>query len=147
MSRPEPRLITKILSLPAVQALGITEMYPLKIPAHKPYPGIVYQVVRDWPNDPADGRAHGHFIQIRVTCLAKETTGVPGYKAIRTLATAVVGDMHPHTEPTGIAGWYDTEDNVWLLDESSDSMGTIIDGTDQFEAYAIDLFFRTTYTL
>jgi len=145
MSRPEPRLITKILSLSAVQALGITAVYPLKIPQGIPYPGVVYQVTRDWPESPADGRCNTHWCRIRVTCLARVTAGVPGYQAVRALASAIEGDSNPVTEPTGISGWFDSEGNCWIKEESMDGLGTIIEGTDEFEAYAIDQFYLTAY--
>lgn len=147
MSRPEPRLVAKILSLPDVQALGITHVYPIKIPQGEPYPGIVYQVLEDTPNSPADGRCLGHTLRIRVTCLARTTSGVPGYQAIRTLASAVEGDSSPTTEPSGISGWQDDEGQCWIKERSQDGLGTIMDGSDEFEAYVIDQFYFTAYTL
>lgn len=146
MSRPEPRLIAKILSIPAVKALGITAVYPLKIPQGQAYPGVVYQVVRDWPESPADGRCNTHWCQIRVTCLARVTTGVPGYELVRQLASAIEGDSNPQQTPSGVSGWLDDEGNVWEKEQSADGLGTIMEGTDEFEAYAIDLFFKTVYT-
>ena len=137
------------MSLPAIQEIGITKVYPLKIPAppRGQYPGIVYQVIRDWPESAADGRAEGHWCQIRISCLARETTGTPGYQAIRTIASAIEGDSNPdpESEPSGLSGWKDDEGNVWLKEYSADGMGTIIEGTDEFEAYVIDQFYRTAY--
>jgi hypothetical protein len=151
MSRPEPRLVAKILSLPAVKAIGITKVYPLKIPMapNGQYPGIVYQLMDDRPVDDSMGRAEGHQATIRVTCLARESTGVPGYSAVKTIATAIEGDSNPDPTktPSGISGWVDTEGNVWTKENSFDEMGSIIEGSDDFEAYAINLIFKTAYSV
>jgi hypothetical protein len=149
MSRPEPRLVTEILSLPAVQSIGITRVYPLKIPAAPKgsYPGIVYQLLEDRPIDDSEGRSAGHQCKIRVSCLARESEGVPGYNAAKAIAIAIEGDSNPDpSEATsGIAGWKDTEGNVWCKENSFDEMGTVIEGTDQFEAYVVSLIFTTAY--
>jgi hypothetical protein len=148
VSRPEPRLITQILGLTAVKTLGLTAIYPLKIPQGKPYPGVVYQVIRDWPEDDSSGRAAGHHIRIRITCLAQESTGAPGYAAVRAMASAIEGDSNPNpaTLPSGIAGWKDGEGNVWRKLESFDEMGSVVEGSDQFEAYGINIVFETAYS-
>jgi hypothetical protein len=147
MSRPEPRLVAKILSLQAVQDLGITQIHPILVPQGRPYPAIVYQVLRDWPESPADGRTDSHWIKIRVSCLAR---GSDGYAAIRALATAVEGDSGRQAdgsmgEPSGVSGWLDDEGNCWLKEESFDEGGEIQSGTDHIEAYCINQIYQTAY--
>jgi hypothetical protein len=148
MSRPEPRLVTKILSLEAVKAAGISEVFPLKIPQNKSYPGVVYQLLSDTPIDDSMGRAAGHQARIRIACLARQSSGVAGYAAAKNLAAAIEGDSNPDMSktPSGIAGWRDTEGNVWVKERSFDELGTIISGTDEFEAYAINLIVLTAYS-
>lgn len=151
MSRPEPRLVAKIVSLPAVQAMNIAQVYPLKIPepgAGGSYPGIVYQLLEDKGTDDSMGRSAGEQCKIRVSCLARESTGQPGYAAVKAMALAIEGNADPDTteEPTGIRGWVDDEGNVWLKENSFDEMGTIIEGTDQFEAFIVSIIFTTAYS-
>ena len=149
MSLPHALLVAQLKSLPAVQAIVGTSVYPIIVPQNmqgQGYPAVVYQVVGNTPENYADGTTGSFTMRVRISCLALTTAGQQGYSNSWALAEAIIGNCEP-TSPSGLAGWNDGSGNVWMLEECFDEIGTILAGRDQFEAFVVNLIFLIQYAV
>ena len=149
MSLPHSLLVARLESLPAVQTIVGTSVFPIIVPQNNTssgYPAVVYQVIGNTPENYADGTTGSFTMRVRISCLALTGPGLQGYTNAWALAEAVIGNCDP-TTPTGLAGWDDGSGNIWMLEESFDEIGTIMTGRDQYEAMIVNMIFLIQYSV
>ncbi len=127
---PNTLMVAKLKALSDVSDLVGTRVYPMKAPQDVDLPYIVYQQISRTPENHATGTTQTNFQRIQVSCWAED------YDGAQALALAVRGDEDP-TSPTGLAGWNDSNSDVWHLQSEIDDVESIKDGQDEFEAHRV----------
>ena len=146
MSLPQARLVAQLKTLAAVTELIGSAIFPMIAPQGTAYPHLVYQVLSDTPVNSAGGATPTSNMKIRVAALSLASGGQSAYAAAWALASAVRGDCAV-SEPSGISGWRDPAGSIWHLEDCFDEMGTIVSGSDTFDAYVCNLVFSVWYTV